>query len=872
MLLDILMTIHVRPKSDASMPHYENEDSDLLAGGGGPPSSLEIPMFNPQECLEVTSEFVEPVQLQVVSQHLWSNLKPEQVEITAADLVRCGDVDQALSRFYETCLQEAVEVAKLREGEVRRWFSERLITPKGTRGLIMRGEETTGGLPNEAVDKLVDRHLIRGEDRGGARWYELSHDRILGPVRNSNIRWQTTRPTQALWSWLEDRAAAWDAAPEAKKPSLLLGYADLAKAESWKNSTDSDELGLSRSLQGLIQASRTDLDAAAERRNANRLKLLVGGLAAGALFLLSVVMITIHLWRAASRASVLADESAKKELIQRRHAEASAEAELEAKNKAMGSMYAMKAAAETHPSLKLGHILEAMKLTRSHASNTGSAPDGENDEGTSILIRRALSKVNQRSQLGDGSLEITDVAFAPRDWGLNLRRVKTFPVVALGGQKGQVELWDLGDYNDPGDDRLLSDLPPIKPDLPNPGKTGRWISRVVFHPKDQNVLAFATGDTSSVDGADRGGAWVWIAPEPGGEGRTLPLGNNSDGPVADIAFSPDGKFIAVAGFRKLDAMKLGHAPDREKDGVWEGTVQVFETKTWMSCYQGTVQGPAQSVKFDRRGERLVVASGDRNNTYPDLSGQVVVVDLKDPQKIVRTDMKGCDEPSVQALFSPDGRVVVSGGGDGTGRVHDPVSGQLLATLVGHKQAITALDFSHDGTRLVTASGDRTARVWNPALWFAERAMGKSTRSWSSQLTLVGHTAGLTLAEFSPDGCLVLTGSYDRDCRVWDAQTGECLVTHVGNRGAVNAARFARAVSFWQRLAAMAQHASGQPGTSRRLAACSPARARHSPAPPAKRPPAGVPASRASHRLPSLATPRHFATSSSALESRGGTRP
>ena len=57
------------------------------------------------------------------------------------------------------------------------------------------------------------------------------------------------------------------------------------------------------------------------------------------------------------------------------------------------------------------------------------------------------------------------------------------------------------------------------------------------------------------------------------------------------------------------------------------------------------------------------------------------------------------------------------------------------------------------------------------------------------MTLVGHKAGLLSAEFSPDGSLVLTGGHDRDVHVWDAQTGECLVTHVGNRGAVNVARF-----------------------------------------------------------------------------------
>ncbi|MGZ3489668.1 MAG: nSTAND1 domain-containing NTPase, partial [Isosphaeraceae bacterium] len=329
-LLDSLMIIHVRPQRDASRPHYDNEDADLLAGGGGPSSSFEMPAFTPPEGFEVISEFVEPVQLQVVSQNLWSNLRPDEVEITAVHLEQCGDVDQALSRFYEICIKEAVELVKLREGVVRRWFTERLITPAGTRGLILREEDATGELPNDAVDQFEIRHLIRGEDRGGARWYELSHDRFIEPVKNSNIRWQKAIPTQALWSWLEDRAAAWDAAPEEKKPSILLGKSDLAKAEGWKNTPDATELGLSERLQGFLKASMTAVEEAtkqeAARRDARRMNLLVGGLTVGAILLL----FTISGWLAARKAQVLADQKAV--------------AALEAEIQAMASKRAMQAA------------------------------------------------------------------------------------------------------------------------------------------------------------------------------------------------------------------------------------------------------------------------------------------------------------------------------------------------------------------------------------------------------------------------------------------------------------------------------------------------------------------------------------------------
>ncbi len=193
------------------------------------------------------------------------------------------------------------------------------------------------------------------------------------------------------------------------------------------------------------------------------------------------------------------------------------------------------------------------------------------------------------------------------------------------------------------------------------------------------------------------------------------------------------------------------------------------------------EGPAQSVAFDRHG----------GWSWPAATATAITPTCPDRWSLIdrqKTGDEECEHPSIRALFSPDGNVVVSGGIDGIGRVHDPATGRLIATLVGHAQPITALDFSHDGTRLVTASGDRTARIWNPASWLGSRA-GESAPSWSSQVTLVGHKSWLLGAEFSPDGTLVLTCGYDRTARVWDAQTGECLVTQIGHDGTVNTARF-----------------------------------------------------------------------------------
>jgi hypothetical protein len=46
---------------------------------------------------------------------------------------------------------------------MRQWFQHGLITPADTRVTIYRGEETTGGILNAAVDVLENVHLVRGE-------------------------------------------------------------------------------------------------------------------------------------------------------------------------------------------------------------------------------------------------------------------------------------------------------------------------------------------------------------------------------------------------------------------------------------------------------------------------------------------------------------------------------------------------------------------------------------------------------------------------------------------------------------------------------------------------------------------------------------
>jgi len=160
------------------------------------------------ETVQVPGEFVEPVQLQLVCETLWRDLPPDVTEISKDNLRSFGDVDQALSTFYERCIHKAARASRATQKQLRSWFETDLITPAGTRGIVFRDKTKTAGIPNASVDALESEHLIRAEWRSGARWYELTHDRLVEPIKQSNATWNDKSDTgwdrilnviRALW-------------------------------------------------------------------------------------------------------------------------------------------------------------------------------------------------------------------------------------------------------------------------------------------------------------------------------------------------------------------------------------------------------------------------------------------------------------------------------------------------------------------------------------------------------------------------------------------------------------------------------------------------------------------------------------------------
>ena len=101
----------------------------------------------------------------------------------------------------------------------------------------------------------------------------------------------------------------------------------------------------------------------------------------------------------------------------------------------------------------------------------------------------------------------------------------------------------------------------------------------------------------------------------------------------------------------------------------------------------------------------------------------------------------------------------------------------LLTLRGHESGISFAAFSPDGKRIVTSSWDRTAKMWDAL-------------NGTLLLTFKGHTAQMTSVAFSPDGRRIATSSGDHTAKVWDANTGKELAAFKGHTNWVSSLAFA----------------------------------------------------------------------------------
>jgi len=119
--------------------------------------------------------------------------------------------------------------------------------------------------------------------------------------------------------------------------------------------------------------------------------------------------------------------------------------------------------------------------------------------------------------------------------------------------------------------------------------------------------------------------------------------------------------------------------------------------------------------------------------------------------------------------------IVSGSSDYQIKIWDSVSGDCVATFLGHRDAITcSLRFSSSSSsgggssssKILSASRDGTLRIWDPSI--------VSSHSVPPCLATLHHASPVLQVIQLADG-RVVSGSFDA-LKIWNIETGECMTT------------------------------------------------------------------------------------------------
>jgi WD40 repeat protein/energy-coupling factor transporter ATP-binding protein EcfA2 len=213
--------------------------------------------------------------------------------------------------------------------------------------------------------------------------------------------------------------------------------------------------------------------------------------------------------------------------------------------------------------------------------------------------------------------------------------------------------------------------------------------------------------------------------------------------VQAIAFSPDGKYLAVNG--------------------GGDTARLWEVASRREVTRLKHAGKVRTLAFSRNGKYLATVSVQREKMAEGWNNiiHVWVWEGSRHREVARLSQQpgraGKSPQHFNITFSPDGKYLAAAVDESTAWVWEVASRREVMQLKHDSAEVVEVAFSSDSKYVATAGRDKTARVWEVA-----------TRR---EVTRLKHELPVIAVAFSPDGKYLVTGSEDRKAWMWEIASG-----------------------------------------------------------------------------------------------------
>lgn len=250
-----------------------------------------------------------------------------------------------------------------------------------------------------------------------------------------------------------------------------------------------------------------------------------------------------------------------------------------------------------------------------------------------------------------------------------------------------------------------------------------------------------------------------------------------------MAFSPDGKRLAVGSYRE---------------------VRVVDLETKASAVLGSLSGPVRCLAWSADGTRLAAGGGK-----PGEAGEVEVFSAQPGAAQAPVAMGEHRDVVESVAFSPNGDAVLSAGMDEKALVTELSSRKVLAAMQDHTNRVTAVAVSPSRKYIATGSLDKTVKLWSgtdykplanldanvgqvyalaflPGEQLAVAGEDGNVRIYRISEARTGKLAGLNTSQVrtfngnrtpilslaaSPKGDLLVAAGFDHTVRVFDLNRG-----------------------------------------------------------------------------------------------------